>query len=99
MRYLQGVFLSAVMFGLMLGAVRQSQAQLVTYSDRTSFLAAAGSGLALADFEGLGGNSYQTLSSANESSIPSGVTFSSTGGGPDDLFVAPAGFDGNTAIA
>lgn len=69
-----------------------AHAGLLTFSDRTAFLAAAGGGLASIDFDGLGGNSYQTLSSVVDSSIAPGVTFSSTGGNPSDLFVAPAGF-------
>jgi hypothetical protein len=76
-----------------------STAQLTTYTDRASFLAAAGGGLSSATFNTLGGNSYQTLSSSNEASIPAGVVFSSNSGGPSDLFVAPTNFNGNTAIA
>lgn len=75
-----------------------SDAQFVTYFDRAAFLTAAGEGLSLANFEGLENNSYQTLSSTNEPSIPSGVIFSSVAGGGSDLFVAPSNFNANPAI-
>jgi len=70
-----------------------------TYGNQASFLSGAGgaAGLAFEDFEGLGGNQYNTLS-ATTLGIPSGVIFHSTGGNPSDLFVAPAGFAGNPAI-
>lgn len=89
---------SAVLFGAMLAAGGAANAQLTTYSSEASFLAAAGGGLSLADFQGLGGNTYQTLSHAITPSVPAGVTFSSTGGSSTDLFVAPANFGGNAAI-
>lgn len=77
-----------------------SHAALVvtTFSDEGSFLSAAGLGLSLATFDGLGNNTYQTLSNAQSPLIPTGVTFSSTGGGAADLFVAPAGFGGQADI-
>ncbi len=75
-------------------------AGLNTYSARPAFITAAGAGLALADFEGLPGDtSYQILNSGINATIPVGVTFSSSAGGVDDLFVASAGFNGNPAIA
>lgn len=72
---------------------------LTSYADEASFLNAAGPGLALADFEGLGNNTYFSLSNANEPTVPSGVVFSSTGGQATQLFVAPAGFAGQPDIA
>lgn len=74
-------------------------AGLTTYSDRATFLAAAGGGLALADFEAVSNQSFQTLSSGVDASIPVGATFSSNSGTFNDLYVAPALFNGNTAIA
>lgn len=74
-----GIFL----FGFV-GMVRA--ATLTTYSNEASFLAAAGSGLNLLDFEGLGGNTYQTYDSGN------GVVFSSSNTTSSALFAAPAGY-------
>jgi hypothetical protein len=71
---------------------------VTTYSDQASFLSTAGLGLSLVTFEGLGGSTYQTLSNAQSSLIPSGVTFSSTPGALNDLFVAPSGFIGQPDI-
>ena len=85
--------------GLVTGGASQAEGGDRHFSSYWSdFLAAAGGGLPLADFEGLGGNTYQTLSSSIEPSIPAGVTFSSNRGTTQDLFVVPAGFDGNPAI-
>lgn len=77
----------------------RADAALLTYTDQSSFDAAAGSGLSLATFDSLSGNNYQTLSNSVSSAIPTGVTFSSTGGGSSDLFVAPTNFGGDTQIA
>lgn len=85
--------------GLALGAAGRAEAGLTTYSSRSAFLAAAGGGLALADFEGLGFQTFQTLDSSVSPAIPPGVQFSSVFGSSIDLFVAPAGFNGNPAIA
>jgi PEP-CTERM motif len=91
--------MGVVALALLLGVTGTTKANLITFSSRTAFQAAAGNNLALADFQGLGGNTYQTLSHAVEPSVPAGVTLSSTGGTPFDIFVAPGGFNGNTAIA
>ena len=76
-----------------------ADAALVTFESEAGFLAAAGGGLATADFEALSAASFQTLSNTTSSTNPLGVTFSSNLGTAVDLFVAPANFNGNTAIA
>lgn len=76
----------------------RADAALLTFTDQSSFDAAAGGGLSLATFDSLSGNSYQTLSNSVSSTIPTGVTFSSTMGASTDLFVAPTDFGGDTQI-
>lgn len=78
---------------------RPADAALITFNSEAGFLAAAGGGLVTADFEALSAQTFQTLSNSVSSTIPVGVTFSSVFGTSDDLFVAPANFSGNTAIA
>ena len=98
MRMTSRFALAVAVLGLVAGAASRAGAAIVTFTDRALFLAAAGPGLTSEDFQGLGGNTYQTLNSSIEPSIPAGVTFSSIFGTADDLFVAPAGFAGNPAI-
>ena len=80
-------------------AIGANSQALTTYSTRTSFLAAAGAVLPVTDFSADSGNAYQTLSIANDAGIPLGVVFSSTGGTPEDIFVAPPLFAGDSAIS
>ena len=88
-----------IAIGILCVSAGSASAQFVTYSVRAAFDTAAGGGLSIANFQGLDNQSFQTLSHANQASIPAGVTFSSSGGGASDLFAAPAGFNGNSAIA
>jgi hypothetical protein len=83
--------------GLLLGLAAQARSGQIMFTDRTAFLAAAG-GTTTVSFAALSGQSFQTLDSTVSSAIPKGVSFSSTGGTSMDLFVAPAGFNGNPAI-
>jgi hypothetical protein len=85
-------------FGMLCLSHGVATAQFVEYTDRASFDAAAGGGLATANFDSVSGGEFQTLSNSDAASIAPGVTFSSSGGGPDDLFVAPPDFGGTTAI-
>src|SRR6516225_5068485 len=91
-------FLLGTVLVLSIGSLRASGVvSYVTYSDSASFMAAAGGGLATANFDTLANNTYQTLSSSTPG-IPVGVVFSSTQGAANDLFVAPTGFNGESAI-
>jgi hypothetical protein len=92
----RAAFLAA---GLLYGIAVPANAALITFDTEAAFLAAAGGGLATADFEALSSQTFQTLNNSVNATIPVGVTFSSSGGDPTDLFVAPAAFMGNTAIA
>jgi len=76
------VFVASIF--LMVASARA--ASFGTFGDETSFLTSAGPGLNLIDFEGLGNTLYTTYDSGN------GAVFSSTGGDPDAIFIAPAGF-------
>lgn len=82
----KNIFLTIIITSIFLCANPVKATLLSVFGDEASFLSAAGSGLNFVDFEGLGGNTYNTYDTGL------GAVFSSSNTSSAALFVAPAGF-------